>query len=1151
MGSTKIRSNVVSRLKNVTCAALFWGTSVFFFWLPTALQAQMDIGQISGTVVDNSKALVPGATVIATDEGNRASRETRTNTSGYYTFPNLPVGVYTIQVEAQGFQKYVQSGIHLNSSDQLNVTALLTVGSVTETVQVSDTAEAVAVSLEPSTGGVVTATQFQQLEVNGRNPVYLALLEPGVVGSDISTFDPDSVSNGGFSMNGGRADAYTVYVDGAMATRTRESGSMLGAQDMNSVQEIQVLTGNFDAELGRSNAGQIRFVTKSGTTKYHGDAYEVIRNAAFDANSWSRNDSPLARQNANPPKQNYNDFGFDLGGPVFIPKKFNSDRSKLFFFVAEEWVRRRYDDDTTGTVPTAAMRTGDLSYLLNPKNTFFGKTRVATNPATGQPYPNNVIPSSQLSAQGAAILNAYPLPTPGFAQGAANWIQTYHVTSNVQKTTFKVDYYLTQKNHLYIRGTVIPWHFNNPLEGTLGLFQSQWSRPNKTGIVDLTTSFTPTLLNDLSVSGNSDGKGSIQANSACGSFCDRTAHGITYPYLYPGTKLDPLKIPTIAVTGLTTVDTGPYPGSWAGFVEDVTDNVTKVAGNHTLKFGATFEYAGQNDLIQLTTASAPQTNNQNGSFQFLDSGAANTSGLGIANALLGNFNTYSEIGAKPETPWAAKSLDAFAQDVWQITPKLSLHYGLRYSLWPAWSSTNGTIAQFEPAFYNAMQAAVVSAKTGFITSGSPYNGIVLPGSGPTKDALQRYPFLGQQPFAGLYHNLPGSFTPTQKDLLQPRVGLAYQVASNTVIRAGGGYFADRTAINRDTALGGNPPFMPQTTLVNGNINSLGSIASIVSPFTMTINAPNNVWPTAWEYNATVQHQFGHGLDITAGYAGNRGLHLQRKRNINQLTNLDTTYLNPTVNTNALRPYLGAGIIDISENSGSSEYNSFQASARKIVGQLTFSASYTFSKSLDNTSILTDVLPNAYNDKTYWGRSDFDVPQALTISYVYNLPYRNQKGFLGHAFGNWTASGTNQFQEGLPFSVRTNIDYAGIGTGSGNQFWNVTGTTSGCGTPFVPNLGATKYCASAFTAPATGTFSTQDNRNIFRNPGFWEWNLALHKQFPIPLGERSNLEFRAEAFNLLNHPNWGAVNSNPLSSTFMMVTSKTGNRNLQFQLKISF
>ena len=1111
---------------------------------------QIDIGVISGTAQDNSNSVVAGVKVTATNEGNQATRQTVTNSSGYYTFPNLMVGTYTISAEANGFQRYVHSGIHLNAAAQVNVSIQLTLGTVTETVQVTEAAGR-ALSLEPSTGGTVTSKQFQQLEVNGRNPVYLALLEPGVVGSNIGTFDPDSVSSGAFSMNGGRSDAYNVFVDGAVATRTRSSGSMLGAQDMNSVQEVQVLTGNYDAEYGRSSSGQIRFVTKSGTTKFHGDAYEVLRNATFDANSWSRNHSPLAKQNSGPPKENYNDFGFDLGGPIFIPGKFNKDRSKLFFFVAQEWIRRRYDDDTTGTVPTEAMRHGDLSNLLDPHNTFFGKTRVATDPTTGQAFAGNIVRASMLSPQGVALLNSYPLPTPGFQQGSANWIQTFPDFSNLDKTTFKVDYYINEKNHLYVRGTVIPWHFNNPLEGTMGLFQSLWSRPNRTGIVDLTTTFSPTLLNDLSVSGNSDGKGAINYNPACGTNCQRSTYGITYPYLYPNTKLFGPKLPTIAVTGLTTIDTGPYPGSWSGFVEDLTDNLTKVAGNHTIKFGATLERAGQNDLIQLTTASPPQTNNQNGAFQFLDTGIPNTTGLGIANALLGNFNNYAEFGAKPETPWIATSLDMFLQDTWQVMPKLTLHYGLRYSIWPAWQTTNGTIAQFEPEFYDPTQAATIDSTTGFISSGSPYNGIVLPGSGPSKDALRRYPFLNEPQFHSLYHDLPAGFAPTQWNLVQPRVGIAYQATSNTVVRAGIGYFADRTMINRDTALGGNPPFMPQTTLVNGSIENLAGASAITSPFTMTINSPTNVWPTQWAYNVTVERQFAGGVNASIGYVGNRGLHLQRKRNINQLFQPGTTYSNPKINPNALRPYLGAGIIDISENSGLSRYNSLQAMVRKTAGALTFSASYTLSSSMDNSSSLTDVLPNAYDDKDYWGPSDYQVPQALTVSYTYAIPFRAQNRVARTAFADWTISGINQFQAGMPFSVRQNIDYAGIGPGSGNQFWNVTGNPNGCSTDFVPNVGATVYCKDAFAAPELGAFASGDSRNAFSNPGFWQWNLALHKAFPIPINEESRLEFRAETFNLLNHPNWSSVNSNPVSSSFMRVTSKSGSRNLQFELKLSF
>ena len=515
---------------------------------------------------------------------------------------------------------------------------------MTQSVEVTDTA-AQALSVEPSTGGTVTQSQFQQLEINGRNPVYLALLEPGVLGTNIGTFDPDSVSSGAFAINGGRTDAYNVFVDGAVATRTRSSGSMLGAQDINSVQEVQVLTGNYDAEYGRSSAGQIRFVTKSGSRAFHGGVYEALRDAAADANTWSRNSSPLADQHSRPPQQNYNDFGFYIGGPVFVPHKFNSDRSKLFMFVAEERLRRRYQTETTGTVPTAAMQTGDLSGLLSASNPFFGKVRTANDP-----HHRPAVPRQHHSHQpperskGARRPRAYPLLVPGFQQGAANWIQTFGVWSDLNKTTFRTDVYINNKNRLFVRGTRIPWTFSSPLDGTLGLFQEIDARPNRTGVVDLTTTFSPTIVNDLSFSANSDGRGVFYPDPACGAPCNRSTYGISYPYLYPGTKLDPDKLPTVYITGLSTSENGPYPGAWGGFVYDLNDNVTKIWRNHTIKFGDVSQRAGQNDAIQLTTASAPQTDNQNGLFEFLDTGSPNTSGLGIANTLLGNFNYYSGLG---------------------------------------------------------------------------------------------------------------------------------------------------------------------------------------------------------------------------------------------------------------------------------------------------------------------------------------------------------------------------------------------------------------------------------------------------------------------------------------------------------------------------
>src|SRR5205807_1141250 len=302
-----------------------------------ALQEQFDTGQISGYVRDTSQAVVTGASVTVTNQGNGEQRQTTTNSSGYYVVPNLLVGTYSVTAELAGFKKTVQSGIVLDSAGKLNVDLALTVGAVTESVEVN--ASATQVQTESAqVGRVVTTTQIQDLTLNGRNPIYLALLKPGVSGGSIGTFDPDSVSNGGFNINGSRNDEYVVMVDGAVATRTRSSGSMLGSQDVDSIQEVQILTANYNAEYGRSSGGQIRFITKSGTRQFHGDLVENFRNSALDANSWTRNHSSLPSQYTRAAPFRFNQYGFDIGGPVFVPGHWNHDRTKLFVFYADEWI---------------------------------------------------------------------------------------------------------------------------------------------------------------------------------------------------------------------------------------------------------------------------------------------------------------------------------------------------------------------------------------------------------------------------------------------------------------------------------------------------------------------------------------------------------------------------------------------------------------------------------------------------------------------------------------------------------------------------------------------------------------------------------------------------------------------------------------------
>ncbi len=1117
----------------------------FAFTLP--LLAQFDTGQIAGFVRDPSNAVIAGASVTAKNENTGETRTVQTNSSGYYVLPNLVVGTYSITAEASGFKKTVQSGVTMSSAMRLSVDLELTVGSVSETVEIKGQIGLVQAE-SAVVGRTINSKQVADLTLNGRNPIYLALLKPGVRGGSIGSFDPDSVSNGGFSINGGRADEYVVMVDGAVATRTRSSGSMLGSQDVDTVEEVQILTANYNAEYGRSSGGQIRFVTKSGGQSFHGNLVENFRNSALDANTWSRNQSPNRSEYSKPAPFRFNQFGYDISGPVFIPNKFNKDKSKLFFLWAQEWIRRREEQNPTALVPSVLMRRGDFSELLSATNIFYGRVRTVNDPDTKAPYAGNIIPLARLSPNGRGLLNAYPLPTPGLAQTGVNFIGSGARWSNTLKNTVKVDYVISNTHRLSVRGTHIPWDFNEPFQdSSLGTFTSLWSRPNRTAAASLTSTISPTLLNEFTFSVNSDGKGNIAYDNACGARCERSSVGLNYPFIFPNGKEFPGKIPTIQIDPFYSLNnSSAYPGYWSGFVYAWSNNITKTWGSHTFKAGIFIERSGQNDGIQLTTASAPATVNQAGQFRFIDTGHPSTTGVAVANAALGFFNDYGETGAKTVTPWVATAWDWFVQDSWKASRKVTIEYGVRHSIWPPWGSRWGTLAMFHPDYYDPSKAAVVDRSGGFLTSGDPYNGIVIPGSGPSAEALKRFPVLSS--LGSLYHGLPDGFSPTHYNVFQPRLGVAMAVNNKTTVRAGVGSFANRIMVNRDTALGGNAPFQLQATVSNGNVDAPGGATNRVFPFTMTIQDPVFKIPVAWNWNATIARQLPWNMAVEVGYVGRRGTHNQRKRNINQLQT-GTTYANPGVNVNALRPYRGMGIIGISENSGLSMYNGLQVSVeRRFSSGLQFGVAYTYSRATDNSSDLTDVLPDAYNDKAYNGISDLNRPHVLIINYIYEIPFlKGSRTWAHRAFGNWDLSSMNQWQSGPPFSVRNTAEIAGVGTGSGNQFWNQVGDPLDVQrTDFTTS--AVWFNKNAFARPANGTWGTAP-RNSLMQPGFWAFDVGLRKNFPIT--DKQRVQMRFEFFNILNHPNWNGANTNPTSAQFGLVTSKGGNRTIQLALKYIF
>ena len=403
--------------------------------------AQFDRGQISGRVKDAQGAVVPGATVTATNNQTQTTSTTVSDGTGFFTFPNMQAGRYNVSAELQGFKKALRNDVQLDAAGSVTLDFALETGALTESVTV--TAESTALQTDVTVRKTIESKDIEQLSFAGRNPIGVPALKAGVVGGNFNNAGFAAFSNGGFSINGGRSDENTITVDGSVAIRTRSAGTIIGIQNVDALQEVQVLTANYMPEYGRASGGQIRFITKSGTNRFSGSGSFFWRDESLQANTWSRNHSGnLSDREAAP--FNYKQYGYSIGGPIL--------KDKMFFFGAQEWVNFFQVATNTATVPTEAMRHGDFSQLLGP-NPFFSSAQVIRDPLTGLPFANNVIPQDRLSPNGTAIMNLYPLPTPGFQQGSANLILNSDNPQDQRKDNLRVDYRFNQNNQFTASAT--------------------------------------------------------------------------------------------------------------------------------------------------------------------------------------------------------------------------------------------------------------------------------------------------------------------------------------------------------------------------------------------------------------------------------------------------------------------------------------------------------------------------------------------------------------------------------------------------------------------------------------------------------------------------------------------------------------------------
>jgi predicted heme/steroid binding protein len=1155
--------------------------------------AQSDLGRISGFVNDQSGAAVPNAKVTVRNQSG-VERQATTNESGYYVISNIPAGLYTMTAEAPGFRRYESMSNKLDPAADLVIGATLTVGASSETVEV----KASTMQLQTESASVqklVTREQIDSLELNGRNPVGLASLVPGARASTLASLT-FGFSQGPANFNGSRNPENLITYDGAPATRTRSNGTSLGAVDVDSTQEVQILTSNYAPEYGRTSGAQIRITTKTGTSEFHGAAYEYFRNTVLNANTWARNANPLTNSAA---PFHYNQFGFNIGGPLYIPGKFNSNKSKVFFYWGEEWLKYNFQESGSSLggaglllVPSLKMRQGDFSELLDPANPFTKKVTFVKDPQSSNPcdasnqsgcFPGNIIPSDRLSPNGIGILNAWPVPNLTNLIGGGNWFGAKTHTYDQRKDTVSVDFNAADNHRFRFRFLNYYYLEYQPLDGNTDRTPKFFDRPNRTGSINYVWTISPTKVNEILVTASEDivkipidEKNFFDKNQACAG--SLVPCSLNYPYIFPDGKLVPNRIPTVNMSPFSGLSGGPYPSHSAGPIYDISDSFTWIKGNHTLKFGFLWERSGENDNDEINVQACPTcTNNQNGQFLFTDTRAGGT-GVAMANAALGLFDTYSEIGHRAYTIFRSNMYEGFAQDAWKTTTKLTVTFGLRYTVNVPYHAEWANMIVFDPRFYDPNIAVTVDSATGLIT-GSPtieqlYNGMVIPGSGFPSSAHGRVPEADSGLYEGLFRGVPNHYSDIQWGDIQPRLGIAYQLDRKTVVRGGGGRFFTRLGVSDSIFLGGNPPFQPNASVANGSVDNPGGNGTRAIPLVVTSQSKNFRNPEAWNWNVTVERELFWKSLVSVSYVGRRGLHLQREADINQ-PSVDVVSANPGVNINALRPYKGFGSIRQTDNVATSRYNALQVSwNRRYSGGLMFGASYTYSKSMDDGSNQRDVVPDTYDTSMLWGPSEFDARHIVVFNYLYDLPFfKNRTKLIGKLLGGWQISGLTQFQTGLPCSVAGPADYAGVGLdanfgcGVNGQYWVVNGDPKIIG-KFGPN---SQWFATTnpdgtpiFTKPAPGTFNKQRVRNLIYQPGFENWNLGLFKAFPVT--ERFGFQFRAEAFNFINHPNWcggsgcsGTTNIglNPTNlNTFGKVLTKGGGvgggeRNLQLSLRFYF
>jgi hypothetical protein len=1084
---------------------------------------------------------VPGATVSATNVANNLVRTVNTDDDGFYTVTNLPVGTYNVAVERTGFKHAVQENLALSADARLTVDFTLEAGGITETVQITTSAGETVNTTSGEVARVIDSQQVQNLALNGRNYIQLLTLIPGVA---LTTDDQlelsTSLATNTQSVNGNRGQMTNMTVDGGSNLQSGSNASQINNVGIDYIQEVKVQTANFSAEYGRNSGAQVNVVTKSGGNDFHGSAFEFLRNDRLDARNFFAPVRPPLR---------YNDFGYSFSGPI--------QKDKLFFFGGQEWKKiRRLAAPKVLTVPTLAELNGDFSGRSGTLNVPVGYT--AVNPTTGatvaagQPIPGRNLANLRLNgapagitADGRAIASVYRTMI-GLATSYTNAPVANNATFqqpnpfDYREDILRFDYRFNERHTIY--GRYI--HDNNDLIDPYGTFitsplptiPSARSRPGTSVQISYTWLITPTFINEA----KANAAWVSQHIPPSGNYWKRETYGFTFAQLFTGGGVYENSIPDTTVSGFAG-----FNGAARSLVSPTTDlmgsdNVTWVRGPHTLKFGG-LVYRNRIDQNGRTTYA--------GSVAFNASGNARSTGNALADALLGNFRTYSESAIDPLGFFRFTQTEAFVNDSWKVNKRLSLELGVRYQFGtPIYTQANN-LSNFDPSLYNPAQAVTVLANGTIDTTrgGNRLNGLVRAGNGVPESEVARVPGANSALVQAVPTGAPRGLYEGHHYFM-PRVGFAYSPFKDnkTSIRGGFGMYYDRVEGNIIFPSEGNPPFATSAQYSNANLSNITGGSTTLAPFD-TINAinPNLDTPYTMSYSLSVQRELPLGIFAEAAYVGNLGRHLIRQPDINQAT-FDALRANAAlpsaqrVDTNALRPYKGYSAIRMRLSDSTSNYHAMQLYATKRKGDFLATFSYTWSKVLTDASGFNDNPEDPFNRRYNYGPASFDRRHIFAATYTYKVPFfRHMNGFAKAALDGFEISGITRLQSGAYFTVVGN-------TSIGSRRADYLG-----GNVLIPNgqRSQSSWINRAAFAPAPDTRRGTGGVGTVEGPGTQVWDFSIRRRFAIT--ERFKLQFQADIFNAFNRTNFRDMEVNLANASFGTLTAAGPARNIQFGLKLTF